>query len=289
LLLQDVYPKSYPLSLTYSSPIGATFSSVNWSCIKASDGSSYGSFTPNNSLAAANTVFTTPQISIDVPVIFTAKIVDQCGRFSFESFAVTIKPQPTAPTSVTVDRQDICFGDPGTVTLSANGGYGNNVVWYANSCGSTPIGTGTSLTLAVPSVTTTYYANWVNEVGNSTCASATVTIHPIPLAPTSSDISSCYNVPATLTASGAGPSEKYKWYDAAAGGNLLKISAGSSDNIYTTPNLTTSKSYWVSVLSFWNCEGPRAQVNVSVQPPISPGSISAVQATICAGDPVVLN
>ena len=147
LLLQDVYPKSYPLSLNYSSPIGASFSSVVWSCIKASDGTSYGSFSPNGTLTAVNTSFTTPQTTVDVPLIFTAKVVDQCGRFSFESFAVTIKPQPTAPTSITVDRQEICFGDPGNVTLTANGGYGNVVTWYAGNCGGTAIGTGTSLTI----------------------------------------------------------------------------------------------------------------------------------------------
>jgi len=96
------YPQNYSLSVFYLSPISAGFSSVTWTCTRSDNGTSFGTFSPNGTLAATNTVFT-PSITndIDVPCIITVKVVDQCGRVCFETYPVTVTPVPRAPIPAT--------------------------------------------------------------------------------------------------------------------------------------------------------------------------------------------
>jgi hypothetical protein len=68
---------------------------------------------------------------------------------------------------------------------------------------------------------------------------------------------------AVLSASGAVTGEKYKWYDAVTGGNLLKTSTDNTDNIYTTPTLSATTNYWVSILNASGCESARVQVTAT--------------------------
>ncbi len=103
----------------------------------------------------------------------------QCIGLNRASIEVTVNPSPIAPTSIIVDRDNLCPNDAGDITLAATGGSGSTMNWFANSCDGTSIGIGTSLTIASPSVTTTYYANWTNDCGNSTCASVTVNVEDV--------------------------------------------------------------------------------------------------------------
>jgi hypothetical protein len=89
--------KTYPMSVVFSSPVSSGFNTVTWSCIRQDNGLAFGTFTPNGTLNSENTVFTPTPTNVDVPCIITVKIVDQCGRTTFESVAVTIKPGPRPP------------------------------------------------------------------------------------------------------------------------------------------------------------------------------------------------
>ena len=85
-----------------------------------------------------------------------------------------------APTSVSVDNSTFCIGVTPTITLTAVGGSGENLVWYEGSCGGTQVATnttGAAVTIAAPSVTTTYFARWESPTNscNSPCLSLTVT------------------------------------------------------------------------------------------------------------------
>ena len=92
------------------------------------------------------------------------------SAYIFES--ITQATQPTITTSNT----SFCPGASITLTISA--GYLNDAAnwqWYAGSCNSTPIGTGSSITVS-PGSTTTYYANGVgNCVNPGLCGSVTLT------------------------------------------------------------------------------------------------------------------
>ncbi len=99
------------------------------------------------------------------------------------STIITVNPSPISPTSVSSNITALCAGDPGNMILLASGGSGDIVEWFTGSCGGTFLGTGGSLTIANPDVTTTYYARWsTSNCGNSLCNSVTVSVTypPVP-------------------------------------------------------------------------------------------------------------
>jgi hypothetical protein len=83
------------------------------------------------------------------------------------------------------------------------------------------------------------------------------------IAPTTSEAYICIGSSATLSASGAISGEKYRWYNAATGGTLLKTSTNNSDNTFTTPVLSVTTDYWVSILSASGCESQRTKVTAN--------------------------
>jgi len=97
------------------------------------------------------------------------------------SVSVIVNNSPTDPISVTSNISVLCADDPGNITLTATGGSGLSLEWFEGACGGTLIGTGTSLTLASPTITTTYYARWTSSsCGNSACKSVTVLVNDLP-------------------------------------------------------------------------------------------------------------
>jgi hypothetical protein len=99
-----------------------------------------------------------------------------CTEFS-NVLKVTVNEPPVAPLNAEVDRSCICADDNGNIILTANGGSGTTLYWFAGSCGGTPIGTGSPLVIASPAVTTTYYVRWETEPCDpSACASVMVEI-----------------------------------------------------------------------------------------------------------------
>ncbi|MFM2385836.1 MAG: hypothetical protein RL660_593 [Bacteroidota bacterium] len=82
---------------------------------------------------------------------------------------------PSTPT-ITASINPICTtGGTSTLTIAGSLNAATNWTWYAGSCNSTAIGTGTSITVT-PSATTTYYARGTGGcVVTSNCGSITLT------------------------------------------------------------------------------------------------------------------
>ncbi len=186
-------------------------------------------------------------LNLTAPVSNTtyyARWESSCGNSACASIAITINPLPVAPLTALSDRNNFCEDDPGIITLFVTGGSGSDLNWYTSSCGGTLIGTGTSLSIASPTVTTTYYASWQNGCGSSTCASVTVTVLTKPTAPTSASASPnpvCAGSNVVLTATGGdggtGLSPELKWYSGSCGGTF--VGSGSPLNI-TAPGINTT-------------------------------------------------
>lgn len=90
-----------------------------------------------------------------------------------------------------------------------------------------------------------------------------LTVNSIPSAPATTGSTICIGSSATLSASGAVAGDRYKWYNAAAGGTLLKTSTNNTDNTYTTPTLASTTNYWVSIINAGGCESSRTQVTAT--------------------------
>lgn len=104
--------------------------------------------------------------------------------YTNNSVIISMIPSPVAPDDATVDRNNLCADDAGEIMLSATTGSGLLMEWFAGSCGGgTSIGTGTSIVIPSPPVTTTYYVRWTSAVcGNSACDSVTVFVTDPPSA-----------------------------------------------------------------------------------------------------------
>ena len=91
---------------------------------------------------------------------------------------MTVNPLPTAPTLASVNRNNFCSTDAGTISLTAINGSGTTMEWSTVSNFATTIGTGTPLVINSPEATTTYYVRWTTVCGNSNYASVTVNVTP---------------------------------------------------------------------------------------------------------------
>jgi len=172
------------------------------------------------------------------------------------SVTVGISALATAPSSVGLSRSTICEGDAGTITLTANGGSGTQVQWFSGGCGGAALGTGTSLVVAAPASTTTYFARWTNSCGNSGCASSTVTVNPNPVAPTSASVDRpnlCGNDPGTISLTAVGGSgATLNWYTSSCGGTL--VGSGSPLVIAAPTASTTYYARWSNSCGDSGCQ-----------------------------------
>ncbi len=176
----------------------------------------------------------------------------------------------TLITNATSVRPNIKF--TGLVGTSGPGAY--SWVWNPGNLSG-------NVQTVTPSATTTYTVTATFN-GCSNTAQATVTVNPIPAAPSTNDpVTRCGPGSVTLTATGSGG--PLKWYNVASGGTSL-FTGGS----YTT-NVTTSTSFWVSETSEAGCEGPRSEVHVNVTAPPTLVITPSGATTFCAGSSVTLN
>ena len=160
-------------------------------------------------------------------------------------------PLPQNPSSLTVDRNNFCSDDAGTITLTLNGGSGEQIEWFEGSCGGAPIATTTfpitTLLRASPTVTTTYYARWITTTcGSTTCQSVTVTVSPLPVDPISLSVTP--NIPLCTTDGGTilltvngGSGQQIEWFEGSCGGTPIAITATTT---YTLPSPLVTTTYY---------------------------------------------
>jgi gliding motility-associated-like protein len=168
------------------------------------------------------------------------------------------------PAPPTVTNNGNC--GPGLVALSASTPLpGATLVWFDSLSGGNQVFTGPNYSPNL-SQTDTFYV----EVQLGSCISTRAlvigTINPLPVAPTSSDVSRCGSGTVDLTASGI-VGATYTWYNVATGGTALGTGAS-----FTTPNISATTTFYISA-TVAGCEGTRTAVNAVVNPaPAAPTS-----------------
>jgi hypothetical protein len=115
---------------------------------------------------------------------------------------------------------------------------------------------------------------------------AQLTVNVLPSPPTGFNASSCTS-PASLVVKASGASDgDYNWYDVALGGSVLE-----TDSAFTTPSITTSATYYVTIEDTF-CESTRipvtAEIKLLTKPAITfePGLITSGggNVNLCEGD-----
>lgn len=220
---------------------------------------------------ATGATYTTPVLTASI-TYYVETMLNGCTS-SRTAVTVTVNPIPTAPIA---SGSTICSGS--NATLSATG-PGGSYQWYNALTGGILLASGASLITPVLIATTTYYVQTTVNGCTSPRTAVTVTVNPIPTAPTVSGATICSGSTATLMATG--PGGTYQWYDASTGGTLLITS-----NNYTTGSLTSTTTYYVQT-TINGCTSPRTSVTVTVNPiPVAP---TASGATICSGSTASLS
>jgi len=186
--------------------------------------------------------------------------------------SISFTSQPT--------NSSVCAGATATFSTAASGTTNITYQWQfassltgvyadiANAGGYSGTGTNTLSVNTTGNFGAGFYRCQVNGDGATTVFSsaAQLTVNAIPAAPTITDGFNCGPGNILLSASGATNGE-YRWYTLASGGSAV---TGEVNAAYSTPSLTSSTSYYVSINN-GNCESTRAEVKATIlTPPTAP-------------------
>jgi len=214
---------------------------------------------------------------------YYARWENACEPSTCAEITITVYPIPTAPV-INASVNPTCAGGLTTLTAVGGGGTGSTIKWYAGTCGGTAIASGVTTLNVSPTATTTYFARYENSACMSECASKTITVYAVPVAPTSASASPnkvCYGSTTVLTATG-GSGETLKWYRGTCGG----IFVGEGNNLTVTPTATaTYYARWENPACQSTCAMVTVQVVLS---PIAPTAANVSAAEICEGTSVQL-
>jgi len=123
--------------------------------------------------------------------------------------AVSILPSSTTPNVPTANPNPICPGNPTTLSVSGGTLGGGNYTWYAGSCNSGVIGTGSSISVS-PASATTYFVNITGGCNTTACTNVLVNVNGVQPTPSnpSGTASVCSGSTQVYTTTGAGG---YNW------------------------------------------------------------------------------
>jgi hypothetical protein len=236
-----------------------------------------------------------------IQILYRRKISSAaCGETAYsDTITITVTPTLNAGTPST-SQSLLCAGDPPPTltggTATGGGGEGTySYLWQYSDNGTTwnnAGATGANYTLPSTPSATRYYRRMVSSNVCASVIGATLTIIVKPRA-IFSDLTApapaaiCPGETATLTASSGIAGANFKWYDSQNSTTPLHYGAN-----FTTPALSASTSYFVSVEGTNHCEnapGSRRQVLVTVKQRAIADNITVSGTTsICAGTTTTL-
>ncbi|MFN8322818.1 MAG: gliding motility-associated C-terminal domain-containing protein [Chitinophagales bacterium] len=233
-----------------------------------------------NSIGSGPTVTVSP--GVNTTYFVRAEGPAPCTNTSCISTTITVGQLSTDPTSIT-GVTTICNGLSTTLTvLGGSLGTGATWNWYSSSCGGTPQGTGSSITVS-PSGNTTYFVRAEGGCNITNCTFTNVIVQDtsIPASSILGPTAICNGSSTNLTVNGGflGNSANWRWYSGSCGGTL----EGSGALLSVSP--TTTTTYYVRAQGLCNttiCTPYTLTVN-----PLPNGNISGT-TSICNGASAVL-
>jgi len=204
----------------------------------------------------------------------TVPLSSNVVKFTIINSPPNISANPVAP---------ICSGNKATISV-ASPDPTLTYFWYTTPTKDFILFTGPVYTTDPLTSNQTFYL----EASNGTCsspvlASVTVTVNPLPAAPTlvTNPVSTCQGSTAMLAISNPQPGYTYNWYTTATGGT--PVSANTS---FTTPPITNSITYYAEAVNNSGCvSATRTPVNVS---PIPLAQVKLTGTNVCPGEPGTL-
>jgi len=228
---------------------------------------------------ASNTVLSTtssrtPSTGTVGPTLYKVTQTDANGcESSTLNITVTVSADPSAPSV-----SDIAYcKDAVASALSATASTVGTLVWYDTDGTTVLSGAPTPSTGTVG--TTTYYVAQQTAGGcEGPKSSITVTIDPLPSAPTAtSSVSYCKNEVATALSATASSGHTLVWYDT----DGTTVLSGAPTPL--TSNVGTTTYYVAQENTTTDCEGPKATITVTVLTLPAAPSVSSTTIDYCQG------
>lgn len=209
--------------------------------------------TGGTSLYTGNT-FTTPILTTTTKY-YVETTISGCTS-ARKTVTVTVNAAINPPNAANTST---CSGSSATLVASGGGTY----AWYDSATGGTLLTSGQAYTTPALNTPTTYYVETTVNGCTSTRKAVTVSINPVPAAPTVSGTTTiCSGTATTLTANA--PGGTFQWFDAASGGNQVK-----SGPTFVTPALKSTTTYYVQN-TVGTCVSARTSVTVTVNSETEP-------------------
>ncbi|RNL56669.1 hypothetical protein D7004_01900 [Pedobacter jejuensis] len=239
--------------------------------------------------------FTTPQINANVTYYVTVSGSNRCPNpiGNAASVSITINPVALASDINVTDASSLCAGS--TTTLTATSTILNPIfTWYSDAALTTVVSTAPSFTMPALSTATTYYVTvkGSNRCENTPATAKAVVIDVNPLS-TAADINItglniiCSSATASLSASSVTVTNPvFTWYNDAALTSVAFVGAS-----FTTPALTATTTYYVTVSGDNNCANSAANaktITVTVKDYATAADITVNNANICSGSTATL-
>jgi len=240
-------------------------------------------------VAGTGASFTTPNLVASQTYYVTVKGDNRCENSPADAktVSVVVKPYATAADLSVSPSTELCGS--GSVTLTASSTTVTNPVftWYENATLTTVAHTGATFNTGVLNATKTYY---VTVKGDNRCESpaadartVTITVKPRAVASDvnlTGNINICENSTATLTATSTTVTNPvFTWYENAALTTVAHIGP-----TFITPQLSTNKTYYVTVKGDNKCENDASSVaSISVTVTAAPLApvVDAAGTSVC--------
>ncbi|MFP4506312.1 MAG: gliding motility-associated C-terminal domain-containing protein [Cyclobacteriaceae bacterium] len=214
----------------------------------------------------------TPELTVTTS-FFVAVVANGCESALTEVEAI-VNEVPAAPA---VQDGENC--GPGSVTLQALDATDGYYRWYDADENLIEDENEASFTTSELTQSSTFYVSIVENGCEGEKAEVRAIIKNIPDSPVATGGVICAEGSITLEAEGI-DEENYRWYDAQQ--NLI---AGATEATYTTPDLTESTTYFVSIVAN-GCESEKTAVEAEVVPETTPPVIQDI--AICSGESATL-
>ncbi len=164
-----------------------------------------------------------------------------CNTTNCSFTSVTVNDSSVVAPSVS-GSSAICIGS--STNLSAVGGhlgFGANWHWYSTSCGGTPAGTGSTISVS-PVVNTTYYLRAEGLCNTTICTPFTVNVNPLPNGSINGSVTVCSGVDTAVSFSFAVGTGPFTVVYSDGTNSFTKSNVNTGDTIRVFPGVTTTYS-----------------------------------------------
>ncbi len=194
-----------------------------------------------------------------------------------KTVAITVNPNPTAPTISAPTAT--CSGKRDTLTAILNPANpaGGAASWYSDAAGLARIGDGLTFITQPLTQATTFYVRETSTTGcMSSLKTVAISVNALPSAPASAGAHICTGSTALLKATNANASTT--WFDNLAGTTVL-----GRGITFITPAVNANTSYWVANVSSQGCRSTFARAVVTIHSVPAAAALTPATPTVCAG------